>query len=539
MLIRINIHQLQCEMQLKEIQEIQNELSLEKNLDIPISSIIEQIKIFRKGIPSLKLFKPCVIGDGVKLFNDLEKEDYIRRFQSALDEGRVMKFVPASGAASRMFQKQLAAVVKSENSSYKKLSEKAAAGDEDCRAALEFFDNIKSFAFYEELRKTIIDNGRNPDELIEKKNYIDLMKFTAEKEGLNYANLPKGSILFHAYADGARTAFEEHLVEAMNYSAGKNKTVKVHFTISPEYEDEVKKLFSELISKYEKQGWKFDVSFSFQSSETNTVSVTMDNKIFRDVDGKILFRPGGHGALLMNLNRLESDIILIKNIDNIAPDHLKEETYRYKKNLGGYLVYLRHKIFELLLKLDKDHIPESVIDEAVDLIKTEFGLDLSTKLKTKSLDEKKTYLFDFLNRPIRVCGMVKREGHPGGSPFWVEDESGEISKQIVETAQVNLQDKKQAEIFDQATHFNPVDIACSIKDYKGNIFDLKKFVNPNTGLIAIKSKNGRELKALELPGLWNGGMYHWLTVFVEVPKSTFNPVKEINDLLKPEHQPKR
>lgn len=539
MLIRINIHQLQCEMQLKEIQEIQNELSLEKNLDIPISSIIEQIEIFKKGIPSLKLYKPCVIGDGVKLFNDLEKEDYIKRFQSVLDEGRVMNFVPASGAASRMFQKQLAAVVKSENSSYKKLSEKAVAGDEDCKAALKFFDNIKSFAFYEELRKTIIDNGRNPDELIEKKNYIELIKFTAEKEGLNYANLPKGSILFHAYADGARTAFEEHLVEALNYSTGKNKTAKVHFTISPENEDEVKKLFSELISKYEKQGWKFDVSFSFQSSETNTVSVTMDNKIFRDDDGKILFRPGGHGALLMNLNRLESYIILIKNIDNIVPDHLKEETYRYKKILGGYLVYLRHKIFELLLKLDKDHVSESVIAEAVDLIKTEFGLDLSPKLKTKSSEEKKAYLFDFLNRPIRVCGMVKREGHPGGSPFWVEDEYGEISKQIVETPQVNLSDKKQAEVFDQATHFNPVDIACSIKDYEGNIFDLKKFVNPKTGLIAQKSKSGRELKALELPGLWNGGMYHWLTVFVEVPKITFNPVKEINDLLKPEHQPKR
>lgn len=473
MLIRINIHQLQCEMQLKEIQEIQNELSLEKNLDIPISSIIEQIEIFKKGIPSLKLYKPCVIGDGVKLFNDLEKEDYIKRFQSVLDEGRVMNFVPASGAASRMFQKQLAAVVKSENSSYKKLSEKAVAGDEDCKAALKFFDNIKSFAFYEELRKTIIDNGRNPDELIEKKNYIELIKFTAEKEGLNYANLPKGSILFHAYADGARTAFEEHLVEALNYSTGKNKTAKVHFTISPENEDEVKKLFSELISKYEKQGWKFDVSFSFQSSETNTVSVTMDNKIFRDDDGKILFRPGGHGALLMNLNRLESYIILIKNIDNIVPDHLKEETYRYKKILGGYLVYLRHKIFELLLKLDKDHVSESVIAEAVDLIKTEFGLDLSPKLKTKSSEEKKAYLFDFLNRPIRVCGMVKREGHPGGSPFWVEDEYGEISKQIVETPQVNLSDKKQAEVFDQATHFNPVDIACSIKDYEGNIFDLK------------------------------------------------------------------
>lgn len=538
MSIRINIHQLHYEMQLKEIQELQNELSLEKNLDIPTNSIIEQIEIFKKGIPSLKLFKPCIIGDGVKVFSDSQIDDYIRKFQSALDDGRVMKFVPASGAASRMFQKQLAVAVKEKNSDFNEISEKAVAGDEDCKAALEFFYNIKHFAFYEELRATIISKGENPDELIKNKNILDLIKYTSDNDGLNYANLPKGSILFHSYPEGPRTAFEEHLIEAMNYSSGNDKIVKVHFTISPEHEIQVKKLFTKIFSMYEKQGWKFDVSFSFQSPEANTVSVTMDNKIFRDDDGKILFRPGGHGALLMNLNRLESDIILIKNIDNIAPDHLKEETYRFKKILGGYLVYLRHKIFELLLKLDKNNISESVNDEAVDLIISEFGLDLSTKLKAKSSEEKKTYLSDFLNRPIRVCGMVKREGHPGGSPFWVEDESGEISKQIVETPQVNLSDKKQAEIFDQATHFNPVDIACSIKDYKGNNFDLQKFVNPNTGLIAKKSKQGRELKALELPGLWNGGMYHWLTVFVEVPKITFNPVKEINDLLKPEHRPK-
>ena len=526
-------------MQLNEIQELQNELSLEKNLDIPIKLILEQIAIFKKGIPSLKLIKPCIISDGVKIFSDSQIDDYIMKFKSALDDGRVMKFVPASGAASRMFQKQLAAAVKADDSDFNKISEKAASGDEDCKAALEFFYNIKHFAFYKELKKMLSKEGKNLEDLIKNKNILDLIKCTSDSNGLNYANLPKGSILFHSYPEGPRTAFEEHLIEAMNYSAGKNKTVKVHFTISPEHEVEVKKLFSKLISKYEKQGWKFDVGFSFQSPETNTVSVTMDNKIFRDTNGKILFRPGGHGALLVNLNRLESEIILIKNIDNIVPDHLKKETYRFKKILGGYLIHLRNKIFELLLKLEKDHISESINDETVALIKSEFGIDLSSKLKAKSLIEKKKYLFDILNRPIRVCGMVKREGHPGGSPFWVEDEPGEITKQIVETAQVNLSDRTQAEIFDQATHFNPVDIACSIKDYKGNHFDLQKFVNPNTGLIATKSKNGKELKALELPGLWNGGMYHWLTVFVEVPKITFNPVKEINDLLKPEHQPKK
>ena len=526
-------------MQSEEIQALRKELSLEKNLDIPIESILKQIEIFEKGIPSLKLFKPCIIGDGIKIFNDSEKEDYIRQFQSALDEGRVIKFVPASGAASRMFQKQLAVTVDSENYDFNFISQKAAQGDEDYKATLDFFNKIHHFAFFEKLKETIIDNGRNPEDLIKSKNLFDLIKYVAEKDGLNYASIPKGSILFHSYPDGPRTAFEEHLVEAINYSSGIDKIVKVHFTISPEHEEGVKKLFSELYSKYGKQSWKFDIGFSFQSSETNTVSVTMDNKIFRDTDGQILFRPGGHGALLKNLNDLKADIISIKNIDNIAPDHLKEETYRYKKILGGYLIYLQNKIFEILLKLEGDVASEKIIDDAAAFINSEFEIDLSSKLKTKSTDEKKNYLFDFLNRPIRVCGMVKREGHPGGNPFWVEDEHGEISKQIVETAQVDLSNKKQAEIFDESTHFNPVDLACGIKDYKGNVFDLKKYSNPNTGLITIKSKDGRELKALELPGLWNGGMYHWLTVFVEVPKITFNPVKEINDLLKPEHQPKR
>ncbi len=521
----------------KELEEIRNELSLEKNLDIPIDEIIGQIKIFEKGIPSLILFKPCEPGNGVKILNEFEKEEYYAKFQSAQSERRIIKFVPASGAATRMFKKQLAVLVNSKFDDLKKLTQRASEGDEDCKGALEFFENFEQFAFYEKLKQLLRNNDKNLDELIESEKIFEIISYTTDKNGLNYANLPKGSILFHSYPDSPRTAFEEHLVEAMNYSSGKDKVAKIHFTISPEHQNEVEKLFSLLYSKYSKQGWKFDVGFSFQSSETNTVSVTMDNKLFRDSEGKLVFRPGGHGALLKNLNDLKADIILIKNIDNIVPDHLKEDTFRYKKILGGYLISIQSKIFELLDKLDEDIITEKVFDEIKEFIKTEFELDLSEKLKTKTSVEKKTYLFNLLNRPLRVCGMVKREDHPGGSPFWVEDEDGEISKQIVETAQVNLSDKRQAEIFDKATHFNPVDIACGIKDYKGNYFELNKFVNPNAGLITKKSKDGRELKALELPGLWNGGMYHWLTIFVEVPKITFNPVKEINDLLKPEHQP--
>jgi len=265
----------------------------------------------------------------------------------------------------------------------------------------------------------------------------------------------------------------------------------------------------------------------------------MDNKPFRDENGRIVFRPGGHGALLKNLDELKADIISVKNIDNIVPDYLRDETYKYKKILGGYLIDLQERIFNYLEELDNNVPNEKIINDVVQFIKEELEFDIQDELSEKSPSEKQKYIFKYLNRPIRVCGMVKKEEHPGGGPFWVESETNKISKQIVESAQVNVSDKTQKKIFNEATHFNPVDLVCGVKDFKGNSFSLSNYSNPDTGLIVKKSKDGKELKALELPGLWNGGMYHWLTIFVEVPKITFNPVKEVNDLLKPEHQPER
>lgn len=520
-----------------EIENLKEELLKEQHLEIPVEKIIAQIKIFEKGIPYLKLVKPCTVGDGIKIISANEQEKYISIFNSALEKGRIIKFVPASGAATRMFKKQLSVLVKYDNPTFRKLKELADKGDEDCKATLEFLENIHRFAFCDKLKEVVSENGKQLENLITEEKVADIVRFVTESVGLNYAKLPKGSILFHNYSDGARTPFEEHLIEAMNYSAGKDKTVKVHFTISQELEAEVKKLFSSLMEKYSRQGWKFDVQFSFQSPSTDTISVTPDNKLFRDEKGKILLRPGGHGALLKNLNDLKADIVSIKNIDNIVPDHLRAETYKYKKILGGHLISLQEKVFRLLHKLEKDLFNESSINEIIGFIKDEFEVDLSNLLKSKTLPEKKNYLFNFLNRPIRICGMVKKEDHPGGSPLWVQGENGELTKQIVETAQVDLSDRNQFSILEDATHFNPVDLACGVKDYNGNNFDLQKFSNPETGLITKKSKDGKDLKALELPGLWNGGMYYWLTVFVEVPKITFNPVKEVNDLLKPEHQP--
>jgi Domain of unknown function (DUF4301) len=524
-------------MNIKELETLKNELRAENGIELSTDKVIEQIKFFENGMPFLKILRPCIIGDGLKVITKDGQESYIKIYFSALNEGRVIKFVPSSGAATRMFKKQLSVSVKYENSDFLKIKSLAEKGDEDCKATLEFFENIHCFAFYDELKKTVEKNGKNIDELIVGENVSDIIRFVADNIGLNYANLPKGSIPFHLYPEGSRTAFEEHLVEAMNYAADKDKVVKVHFTISPEHEAEIKKLFYSLIEKYRSKNWKFDVGFSFQSPSTDTVSVTLDNKPFRDEKGKIVFRPGGHGALLKNLNDLKADIVSIKNIDNIVPDHLRVETYRYKKILGGYLISLQNKVFDFLQKLEREIIDESIITENMGFIKNEFEIDLSEILKAKTLPEKKKYLFSFLNRPLRVCGIVKRENHPGGSPFWVEGENGEITKQIVESAQVDLSNGNQLKIFDKATHFNPVDLVCGVKDYKGNNFNLEKFSNPETGLITKKSKDGKELKALELPGLWNGGMYYWLTVFVEVPKITFNPVKEVNDLLKSEHQP--
>ena len=526
-------------MELKKIKELEKELLKEKDLQLSIEAILSQIEIFKKGVPYLKLYKPCLIGNGIKVFREDEKQTYSNLYRKALQKGRVIKFVPASGAATRMFKKQLSVLNNKSKLDLSSLKLDADKGDEDSVASLEFFKNIQRFAFYGNLENLTSIKGNNLSSIISKNDISSVIRLVATEEGLNYSDMPKGSIPFHTYPEGARTAFEEHLVEAMVYSAGKDKVVKIHFTISPEHEMKIRELFKSLIHKYSSEGWKFDIKFSFQSPATDTISVTPENKPFRDDEGKIVFRPGGHGALLKNLNDLKADIILIKNIDNVVPDHLKLETYKYKKIIGGYLIYLQQKIFEFLQKLSNNDFDENLSINIIKLIDKEFGIDLTTNLDSKSLTKRKKYLFDFLNRPIRVCGMVRKEGHPGGGPFGVIDYSGNISLQIVETAQIDLSDKNQLEIFNESTHFSPVDIACGVKDYFGNNFELQKYSNPETGLITEKSKGGRELKALELPGLWNGGMYHWLTVFVEVPKITFNPVKEINDLLRSEHQPEK
>jgi hypothetical protein len=379
--------------------------------------------------------------------------------------------------------------------------------------------------------------GKSLDECIQKNDFTSILDYTLSPKGLNYGNLPKGILKFHHYGTFARTATGEHLVEGAHYCANRAKQVTVHLTVSPEHLSNFKDLIAYVQPYYESMfGVSLDISFSVQKPSTDTIAVDMNNEPFREKDGSLVFRPGGHGALIENLNDLDCDIVFIKNIDNVVPDRLKAETYRYKKLLGGLLLQLQGKAFNLLKALDKKPPSEEVIDEATQFCGKQINTSFPSDFYHWEESKKVRFLQNILNRPIRVCGMVKNEGEPGGGPFWVKNKQGEVSLQIVESSQIDLKNPEQKKIFNSSTHFNPVDLVCSLKNYKGERFDLHNYIDHNTGFIAIKSKDGKQLKALELPGLWNGAMANWITVFVEVPIITFNPVKTVNDLLREQHQ---
>ncbi|GAB4293486.1 MAG: DUF4301 family protein [Ignavibacteriaceae bacterium] len=502
---------------------------------ITFGDILAQINSIRKGIPPIKLIKPCTMGDGIiKLTSDAYHK-YIEFHTEGEKQGRFLKFVPASGAASRMFKKLLSIYNNQENLSSEGLRKLAQAGDSEAKAVCEFVDNLENFAFYDDLKNALKKDGIDPENLTKEDNYRLILKYILTETGLNYSNLPKGSIKFHKYSGGSRTAFEEHLAEAVQYSANKKGFVSVHFTLSPEHVDEVTAFLESVRNKFEPDRQKLLITHSTQSPSTDTIALTKQNKPFRNNDGSLLFRPGGHGALLKNLNELEGDIIFIKNIDNVVPEHLRADTILYKKLLAGLLIFLQNKIFGFLKSLKEENLTVELRTDIKYFISEWFPY-LSTDLaenKSDAID----YLIRVLNRPLRVCGVVKNVGHPGGGPFWVLEDDGSVSLQIVESAQIDGSDESQVKFFNSSTHFNPVDLVCGVKDFQGKSFNLLKYRNPDTGLVTVKSKDGDELKALELPGLWNGSMAYWNTVFVEVPLSTFAPVKEVNDLLKKEHQP--
>ena len=486
--------------------------------------IENQLNEFKTGFPFLRLEAAASVERGIVATTAESRDKYEKCWEQFKAAGnKVVKFVPASGAASRMF-KDMFAFVDAEYDKPTTDFEK------------KYFDNIEKFAFYDELNEACLKNeGKDIPTLLADGNFKAVASQMLRPEGLNYGQLPKGLLLFHKYAEGPRTPMEEHLVEAALYAAS-NGEAHIHFTVSHEHMPLFRQKVADKVDFYSKKyGVKYDISFSEQKPSTDTVAANPDNTPFRNADGSLLFRPGGHGALIENLNEIDADVIFIKNIDNVVPDRLKDETITYKQVIAGVLVSLQQKAFEYLRLLEAGTYNHDKLEEIIRFVQQDL---CCRKADIKELEDADLviYLREKLNRPMRVCGVVKNVGEPGGGPFLTYNQDGTVSLQILESSQIDKNNAEYMEMFTKGTHFNPVDLVCAVKDYKGQPFNLPDFVDRTTGFISSKSTNGKELKALELPGLWNGAMSNWNTVFVEVPLGTFNPVKTVNDLLREQHQ---
>ncbi|MEM0941588.1 MAG: DUF4301 family protein [Bacteroidota bacterium] len=482
------------------------DLSLLEKRGITEKEINAQVARFKKGFEPLKLANAATVGNGIVSIDDSRIDELITSYESA--EVSVLKFVPASGAASRMF-KNLFALLDLDDQDYLEND-----------TTKQFFNGISNFAFCDDLEDAFNTRYEESFEESVKKKDKKIISSLLLDGGLAYGSLPKGLLKFHRYEDHLRTPAHEHISEGLAY-ATKAGNVNIHFTVSPDHQRKFENHIEKLLSSLQLDA-HINITYSTQKTSTDTIAVDVGNNVFRDDEGNLLFRPAGHGALLENLGQLDADIVFIKNIDNVVPDRIKFETIKYKKVLAGILLIYQSRAFELLRSVERG---EKIKDEGIVLLR-EMGMD-------GLLSEEQ--IIDKLNRPIRVCGMVKNEGEPGGGPFWVNSDKN-LTLQIVESAQVDTNDSDQESIFVKSTHFNPVDLVCGLKDYKGNPFDLLKFRDDDTGFITEKSYQGRKLKAMELPGLWNGSMADWNTIFVEVPLITFNPVKTVMDLLKENHQ---
>lgn len=504
-----------------------NDIEQIKAHGLSVYDVETQLMNFITGFPFVNLSTAATLGNGIMELSNKEIEANIHYYETNSSKRSILKFVPSSGAATRMFKDLFEF-----SSLYMGLDYTL----KDFPSAQKTLENLSQFAFYEELKLRFKTNKVELSDYIESKDYTTIVNYILTEIGLNYGKLPKAFILFHKYSDQERKyryAIEEHFIEAASYSKAENGSISLHFTISPEHKTEFEGIVNIIKPYYERLfNAIYNVSFSYQKQSTDTIAVNQDNTLAYDKDNKLIFRPSGHGALIENLNDIKGDIIFIKNIDNVAHDRLKPITYKYKKLIAGILLKTQEEVFSALRALDNGKLSSQEVVDIITLC-NKIGLNLSEKeAKTEDI---LTILHNKLNRPIRVCGMVKNQSEPGGGPFWVESK-GVRSLQIVESAQINLLDQKQKEIFTQSTHFNPVDLVCGVRNYKGENFDLTKFVDKTTGFISSKSKDGIIIRAQELPGLWNGAMADWITIFVEVPLETFTPVKVLNDLLREEHQ---
>ncbi|WP_047549953.1 DUF4301 family protein [Psychroserpens sp. Hel_I_66] len=511
----------------KDIQQIENK-------GLTVKKVEQQINLFENGLPFANLVSEATIDNGILKLSNKEEDNYISKFNDKRDNISILKFVPASGAATRMFKFLFTFL---EEYIIEKGSINSYINKTKNKDLSIFFVGLEKFPFYHIVVNRLQDMYPNFEDRTINEQGLRFVQTMLDSDKLNYGNSPKGLLPFHEYKNQViSTAFEEHLYESALY-ASNTKAAKLHFTISEKHSH----IFDEEFKRIEKHvedktGCKFDISFSYQKESTDTISVNSKNKPFREDDGSLHFRPSGHGALIENLNDLNADIVFIKNIDNVVTKKYKEEVAKYKKVLAGILLEVQEMAFNYLKILDIGEISEEKSIEIAKFLVNKLNVRISLEFEKYSRKYQIEYLAEKLNRPIRVCGMVKNEGEPGGGPFWVKDESGNISLQIIESAQINKKSKRQKEILTGATHFNPVDLVCGIKNHKGEKYDLKKFVDQKAAFITMKTKTGKDIKALELPGLWNGSMANWNTIFVEVPLITFNPVKTVNDLLKAPHQ---
>ena len=505
------------------------------SLGIPQDLVEQQFQVLKKGIPFVNLLSAATKGNGLILLNDDEEKQLVQHYEDNKELINPLKFTPASGAATRMF-KFLFEFIEDYNPQEGSINAYINKnGVPDLRL---FFVGLDSFPFYRKIRTRLKEKyGKNSADINE--NRLRFVKIMLEEKEFNFGKKPKGLFPFHNYKKHAANAFEEHLFEGALY-ATKNKVARLHFTVSQEHQKRFEKRFEKRRDYIErKTGATFNISYSYQAEATDTVALTASNDLLRDQDGHLVFRPGGHGALINNLNAQDADIIFIKNIDNVVVHKYKNQVAYYKKMLAGKLLSLQATSFKFLTLIDqKAEILDSKRLEIISFLQNDLFIKLPVHFKKLRTTAQIDYLKTLLDRPMRVCGMVKNEGEPGGGPFWVIDEDGNESLQIIESVQIDPNSKKQQEILKNATHFNPVDIVCGVKNYKGEKYDLLKYVDYKAGFIATKSYHGEKIKALEHPGLWNGAMAHWNTIFIEVPLVTFNPVKTVNDLLKPAHQVK-
>lgn len=497
------------------------------SLGLTVEAVNQQINNFKKGFPKTELIDAATPQNGgIVCFSDEEITKYVTLYKRLSKGKKLLKFVPASGAASRMF-KDLYAF----SATYFGVANNF---EKEFPTVKEFLQHIRTFAFFEDLEACMDSYAADFGDYMDRGDFSTVINFLLKEQFMGYGSLPKALLKFHRYGELQRTPLEEHIIEGAEYAKSSDGTVNLHFTVSPEHRALFRKKIAEIKRYYETAlNIKINIKLSEQKHYTDIIAVDEYNEPMRDEDGKLIFRPGGHGALIENLNECRADLIFVKNIDNVVPDWMKHTTRVYKQALAGLLLDLQQQNFEYLKGLSTAN--KKQLRDTMKFAKEKLHISLPEDFENQSIDQQRAILFEKMNRPMRICGMVKNQGEPGGGPFFTRNSHGNISLQVVETAQINRKDPQQEAILAGATHFNPVDLVCATKDYKGHYFDLRKYVDPETGFISKKTKGSQVMKSQELPGLWNGAMAEWITLFVEVPLATFNPVKTVNDLLRKEH----